>query len=854
MPVHSIENKYTAENPGVHNYSGQELEIFPGSIMPPKRKTTAPSATTANTSTTNAHPKRRGRPPIMRNNEADAHDDQPQPKRQRTEDIEASQDSDPQSLSGKIHDVDVTSPTRDTHRYNPQSVFLPDLGQKAHPETDGEDDGEFSTGLRKETSETSAKKTRGIVSRRGKGILPATRSSPRKQAQSSSQLQTRPQGELHQEEITMKSSLRSSSPPPPPTSVTAQTTSAQLQRVKRKRGRPPKITTRVADSQSVSDQPAVSAERTIEGTSTIAIPTAETDENTSPVDSGGPADDERLSPATAIVPSQAVSSQSVLGDISQREVPRLPQSPEHHHQATASPGLEVPTHSHTSHPNVLSHPHSHPASLYPPPMQYAYAYSHHPPHPGAGHYPFTHAPPPSGTHPYPSSASSSGLEYSSSFATTVPTSPGGSFAHPYPQHPDQGAPSTHPHHAHNILDPNAPHGNPFPPPGSIGVPNYGQNVYAVPSPIPQSELATDNIDQHERSESELGLASAIAVNGGVKRKVAPPLGTGKAGGRAGRGDHVACHFCRGRKLKCDGRRPTCGHCSLRSLACAYDDFIRRRGPGKKEKNNKRNSKNASTSSGQDENEEQNMMLIGPDIAGAGPSQAEILVTLPSQSDPLSITSSSIDTSIPAPATQRRRRRNPTNPSSAQSSTSILRFDTTGSGEGSSSSSNMLSGLKPSAVAYAVETNERLPVNVNVGIPDVGMEYYTYHHTHPHSQLPPGANHDPHQPQHHHHHIALPYAQQDHQAVGYYTQPHHPTATVVTEQESAHNQYGYEEDNDEEHDDEDGDEDADGDTDGPNVEVPRPQQQTQYDPHHPYAHAPPPHTHAWPEPPGAHTRV
>ncbi|KAI0819891.1 hypothetical protein BC628DRAFT_1331798, partial [Trametes gibbosa] len=31
---------------------------------------------------------------------------------------------------------------------------------------------------------------------------------------------------------------------------------------------------------------------------------------------------------------------------------------------------------------------------------------------------------------------------------------------------------------------------------------------------------------------------------------------------------IACLFCRGRKLKCDGRQ-TCGNCQRRGLACTY---------------------------------------------------------------------------------------------------------------------------------------------------------------------------------------------------------------------------------------------------------------------------------------------
>lgn len=39
----------------------------------------------------------------------------------------------------------------------------------------------------------------------------------------------------------------------------------------------------------------------------------------------------------------------------------------------------------------------------------------------------------------------------------------------------------------------------------------------------------------------------------------------------------------GRKLKCNGARPRCGHCVKRGGDCEYSKEIRRRGPGKKQK-------------------------------------------------------------------------------------------------------------------------------------------------------------------------------------------------------------------------------------------------------------------------------
>lgn len=892
--------------------------------MPPKRKTatstsTTTTAATAGTSSINSPPaRRRGRPPILRNNEANVSDDQSQPKRQRmtVDDVEASQDLEPQSLSEATNDVTIASRVQDISKDHIQSGITSDPGQKdpqlpsSHPETattaptDGEDDGDFSMGLRKGSSESPARKTRGVVQRRGKGVIPATRSSPRKQPQLQLQLQTRhePLQENDAGVATMNESSLPSSPPAPGASSSpssslplpsAPTLSPSLPPVKRKRGRPPKAAAatlpRVAvDFQSLPDQTVVAAdisERKQSTSAVISITTAPAasraneEQMPHPMDgdaaasvgvgpsgsgrrrTSSPADDDDDDDAPAtIVPSQ-VATEPALSEIAQQQeqqMPRLmPLGSEHHHQPVVSSGMDVSTHPHP-HPHLQSHPH--PSSLYPPSMPYTYPYSHH----GApsGHYPFAHPPPPSG-HPYSSSTpqGTGGIDYSPSFASTVPTTPSGSFSNTYPHH-----------HPHAILDHNAPHGNPFPPPGTshIGVPNYTQSVYAVHVPVPSPPTLPADLEEHDRADMQLDLTPSTSTNGGGKRKVVPISSNGgKSGGRAGRGDHVACHFCRGRKLKCDGRRPTCGHCSLRNLACAYDDFIRRRGPGKKEKNTKRSHKSPHSTMSDGENQhqsrDQNIMLIGPDIASpgavgavAGPSnQAEVLVTVPSQAQPphaqnsLSSITASTSTHVQTSSQQhqqRRRRRNPTNnvnTTSAQSGTSILRFDTSGNsgGDGGSGSAGILSGLKPSAVAYAVETNERLPVNVNVGMPGVGVDYSYGYHQHP---------------QHHHSQPHMTIYTPTDQAVGYYTGQSHPphAHSTTTDQgpQHAHTHYAYDEPKDEDHDDE-GDEDADGDTDGQGMESQRSQtqQHSAYDPHpHPHhAYAPPP----WPtEPAGTHARV
>ncbi|KAG8745841.1 hypothetical protein FRC10_006868 [Ceratobasidium sp. 414] len=78
-----------------------------------------------------------------------------------------------------------------------------------------------------------------------------------------------------------------------------------------------------------------------------------------------------------------------------------------------------------------------------------------------------------------------------------------------------------------------------------------------------SEDATGRSKKDKESAQALGPQAT--TNGEGKRKTM-----------------MACHFCRFRKLRCDGGTP-CGHCEKRGKECTYDATIRRRGPGRKNK-------------------------------------------------------------------------------------------------------------------------------------------------------------------------------------------------------------------------------------------------------------------------------
>lgn len=49
-------------------------------------------------------------------------------------------------------------------------------------------------------------------------------------------------------------------------------------------------------------------------------------------------------------------------------------------------------------------------------------------------------------------------------------------------------------------------------------------------------------------------------------------------GQVPRPKRIACVVCRKRKLRCDGKKPSCGTCSRLGHECAYDEVRRKSGP------------------------------------------------------------------------------------------------------------------------------------------------------------------------------------------------------------------------------------------------------------------------------------
>ncbi|CCM03490.1 uncharacterized protein FIBRA_05624 [Fibroporia radiculosa] len=111
-------------------------------------------------------------------------------------------------------------------------------------------------------------------------------------------------------------------------------------------------------------------------------------------------------------------------------------------------------------------------------------------------------------------------------------------------------------------------------------------------------------DDGEDTEESVGRGKARGVDLEEQQPEAASGGTSSAAPpdenerprKISRKTEVACHFCRRRKLRCDGQRPTCRHCMQRGFVCEYADRPRRRGPGKAPKGSKRGARQTSAGS------------------------------------------------------------------------------------------------------------------------------------------------------------------------------------------------------------------------------------------------------------------
>lgn len=121
--------------------------------------------------------------------------------------------------------------------------------------------------------------------------------------------------------------------------------------------------------------------------------------------------------------------------------------------------------------------------------------------------------------------------------------------------------------------------------GSPGLePMYpSETRFDPPSAFRSTEYGSDEASQKGKKRRAGRRADSVEMDDDSKpRKSRNPRKTA-----------VACNFCRGRKLRCNGAKPSCYNCTVRKFECEYVPIQRRRGPGKAPRGSR--SKKASTS-------------------------------------------------------------------------------------------------------------------------------------------------------------------------------------------------------------------------------------------------------------------
>ncbi|KAH8114357.1 hypothetical protein DFH11DRAFT_208816 [Phellopilus nigrolimitatus] len=100
-------------------------------------------------------------------------------------------------------------------------------------------------------------------------------------------------------------------------------------------------------------------------------------------------------------------------------------------------------------------------------------------------------------------------------------------------------------------------------------------VQAMPHTVPTSPSPTQTTAHGVRADDTSAPYTTL-----------PPLSIPAAGPSSAEGKSaqkrivMACHQCRGRKIRCDASRPACANCVRRHEECNYDAKPKRRGPDK----------------------------------------------------------------------------------------------------------------------------------------------------------------------------------------------------------------------------------------------------------------------------------
>ncbi|WVF66275.1 hypothetical protein IAT40_001015 [Kwoniella sp. CBS 6097] len=105
-------------------------------------------------------------------------------------------------------------------------------------------------------------------------------------------------------------------------------------------------------------------------------------------------------------------------------------------------------------------------------------------------------------------------------------------------------------------------------------PDKKKRKTAVEPPAANGQLLASTTATKEAEKSSAAMSASTSASSSSKKSL--PEKT-----------VIACNNCRAKKLKCNGERPKCYHCTRRGEdACTYEAILRRRGPGKNNKEKK----------------------------------------------------------------------------------------------------------------------------------------------------------------------------------------------------------------------------------------------------------------------------
>jgi hypothetical protein len=102
--------------------------------------------------------------------------------------------------------------------------------------------------------------------------------------------------------------------------------------------------------------------------------------------------------------------------------------------------------------------------------------------------------------------------------------------------------------------------------GTAGADYFNDLRQQPPSSFSQSQPHQSPDQEGHGRQSVSGATSG----GGVQNE--------DESGQVPRPKRIACVVCRKRKLRCDGKKPSCGTCSRLGHDCAYDEVRRKSGP------------------------------------------------------------------------------------------------------------------------------------------------------------------------------------------------------------------------------------------------------------------------------------